>query len=224
MVKNKPAAELVLDELLRGVDSGDYLPGQRVNAASLGKKLGLSLAPVREALHVLAGQGVVELLPKRGAVLREMRNEDLRDYWSVLLALGRLGIELATVKAAEPDNAKRLRQEQAHLHRRLLEVNGSAFYKVTNRVHYLLNEIADNRFLHDLTSRYMILYWEKFLSEQLPYEDYRQDYIANYDQIIESVLRGDSRTAVAAWEYHVRWSVALIEGVNAPRPGQPWIG
>ena len=78
--------------------------------------------------------------------------------------------------------------------------------------------------MHDLTSRYMILYWEKFLADRLPYDKYRHDYILNHDRIIDAVLRGDSGAAVAAWEYHVRWSLAIIEGVNTPQPGQPWIG
>ena len=63
-----------------------------------------------------------------------------------------------------------------------------------------------------------------FLAERLPYDKFRKDYIHNYDRIIESLLRGDKAAAVAAWEYHVRWSVAIMDGVNTPQPGQPWIG
>lgn len=223
MTRKKPAAELVLEELLQGVDAGDYLPGERINAALLSKKMGLSLAPVREALHVLAGQGVVELLPRRGAILRRMTHEDVQDFWKVINAVGRLSIELATPKLADEEQAGRVRREMDGIREKLKVVTGPQFYQVTNGLHYLFNDIADNRFLHEITNRYMILYWEKFLVRVIPYDRYRADYVRNYQRIVDAVLCGDIPGAVAAWEYHVRWSIALANGENAPAPGQHWL-
>jgi len=218
------AAELVLEELLRGIDCGDYLPGERLNAASLSKRLGLSLAPVREALHILAGQGVVELLPKRGAILTPMTRDDVHDYWVVLVAIGRVGIELATPKMTHPANARALLDVQQTLHHELRSVSGTRFYHATYAVHNLFNEIADNRFLSLTTNNHLILYWERFLANEIPYDLYREDYVRNYDRIIDSVLLGDVPSAIAAWEYHVRWSLALINGDVKPQPGEPWVG
>ena len=223
MTKKKPAADLVLEELLGGIDSGDYLPGERINAAMISKKMGLSLAPVREALHILAGQGVVELLPRRGAILRKMTPKDVRDFWDIAAVVGRLGIELATPKLADEEQADRVRRKMDSIREKLKVATGPQFYQVTNGLHYLLNDIADNRFLHEITDRYMILYWEIFLVKEIPYDRYRADYIRNYQRIVDAVLCGDIQGAVAAWNYHVRWSLALANGVTEPAPGQHWL-
>ena len=60
------AAELVLAHILEEMSADRLRPGMRVNAAKVQQALDLSATPVREALSLLAGQGVVELLPDRG--------------------------------------------------------------------------------------------------------------------------------------------------------------
>ena len=66
------ASQRVLAELERGFRDGRYAPGQRLVAGDLAADLGMSRAPVREAFHILAGRGVLELTPNRGVRIREL--------------------------------------------------------------------------------------------------------------------------------------------------------
>ena len=61
MVDSSSSVERVLDEFLDKVRSGRYVPGQRLVAGDVARDLGCSRAPVREALHMLAGEGVLEM-------------------------------------------------------------------------------------------------------------------------------------------------------------------
>ena len=80
----------VLQFIIDGLATGRYEPGQRLNAASLCKELGLSKAPVREALHVLAGEGVIDMPKNRGAIIRDLTRQDLLDLWEAFaLTIGR---------------------------------------------------------------------------------------------------------------------------------------
>src|SRR6185437_11592232 len=88
----KSLVQSVYEVLMQGMDEGVYLPGQRIKAAELAKRLGLSRAPVREALHVLAGQGVVEMLPDKGAVLRVLSISELIQMYEVMGAVNTLGV------------------------------------------------------------------------------------------------------------------------------------
>ncbi len=68
--KRVPATERVLDHILAEMDAGRLAAGGRVNAARIASTLELSAAPVRERSALLAGRGVLDLLPDRGAVMR----------------------------------------------------------------------------------------------------------------------------------------------------------
>ena len=217
-----PLVQLVLDELLRGITSGDYGPGDRIVASGLCERLGLSLAPVREALHVLAGQGVVELHKNRGAVLRPMSPQDVIDFWPIVAAPASLAIRLAIQKIDLADNAARVEAEMALVIENANKATAFDFYVSTNEYHLTLNEIADNPFLGSLFNIYLIAYWEKFLADELPMRDFSGDYIRNYQRLTDAILTGDSRGAEAIWWYHVDWSIAILRGDDV-KPGETWI-
>src|SRR5688572_14705972 len=81
--------------LLENLDEGILHPGQRIKAAELAKRLGLSRAPVREALHVLAGQGFVELHPDKGAIIRALGMEDLIQIYEISGPITTVGVTAA---------------------------------------------------------------------------------------------------------------------------------
>ncbi|MBP0656595.1 GntR family transcriptional regulator, partial [Mycobacterium tuberculosis] len=64
------------------VFAGELRPGSKVDQDALAEKLGMSKLPVREALIALAGEGIIETIPRRGAFVADLAREDIRDhYW-----------------------------------------------------------------------------------------------------------------------------------------------
>jgi DNA-binding GntR family transcriptional regulator len=75
--------ELALDRLSREILSGRVVPGERLVEEQLTRRLGISRAPLREALRLLAQQGLVEHIPRRGARVATLSDTDVRQLYEV---------------------------------------------------------------------------------------------------------------------------------------------
>lgn len=84
------------DEQLRSaIASGDLAPGERLNEVAVAKRLGISPTPVREAFRDLEQAGLIEVIPHRGARVRELTERDLAEIYSLRAHLEQMGIRLA---------------------------------------------------------------------------------------------------------------------------------
>lgn len=106
---DRPLRSLVCDELRRLVITGELTPGTRLVENRLAARLGVSRNPVREALQTLAGEGFVELLPRRGAVVAQVSPEQAGDLFDIRMALEPLAARLAA-RNASPEHLEQLRQ------------------------------------------------------------------------------------------------------------------
>src|SRR4051812_36572022 len=77
------AQQHAVDWLRRLIIAGELRPGQRVNQEDLAERIGVSVAPVREALRALEQEGQVTYLPRRGYFVTELRVEDLREIYEL---------------------------------------------------------------------------------------------------------------------------------------------
>jgi DNA-binding GntR family transcriptional regulator len=77
------AQQHAVEALRRLVVGGVLRPGARVNQEDVAAQLGLSVAPVREALRVLEQEGQLTYLPRRGYFVTELRLEDLREIYEL---------------------------------------------------------------------------------------------------------------------------------------------
>lgn len=202
--------------LLDGLDEGNLRPGQRIKAAELAKRLGLSRAPVREALHILAGQGLVELLPDKGAVMRKLTREDLIQIYEVSGAVVSVGVVGAARRIHEGDNAARVRQAADRIKASAHEPPSYKFYLVLNDFHYLLNEIAEKPYVDFLMGLLNIEYWNRFLAGAIDLHQHIPGYIANYSRLADAVVAGDVRAAEAIMASHIEWSIGLLRASENP--------
>ena len=125
---------------------GRLAPGQRVHEGQLGLSLGISRTPLREALKYLASEGLVDLIPGRGARVRRLEPQDVREMLDVLAALESLASRLVSVQASEEEIAG-LRA----LHERMLGFYRARdrleYYKCNQAVHSRIVSLSGNRFL-----------------------------------------------------------------------------
>jgi DNA-binding GntR family transcriptional regulator len=87
--------DLVVRELRGLIVSGEVRPGDRLVEERLTERFGVSRPPVREALRILEREGLVQRLPRRGAIVTPLDANDVREIYSLRWALERLAIELA---------------------------------------------------------------------------------------------------------------------------------
>jgi DNA-binding GntR family transcriptional regulator len=79
--------EAVLNQLRDMIIEGQLAPGARINEGQVGGALGVSRTPLREAIKTLASEGLVEIVPARGAVVRRFSEANIREILEVLKAL-----------------------------------------------------------------------------------------------------------------------------------------
>lgn len=84
--------ELAMDRLRRDILSGRTDPGERLVEEQLTRRLGISRAPLREAMRLLAQQGLVEHIPRRGARVATLSDDDVRELYEVRDVLERYAV------------------------------------------------------------------------------------------------------------------------------------
>ncbi len=105
---------------------GQLPPGTRIHEGQLGEALGVSRTPLREALKFLASEGLIELVPGRGALVRKLTPGDVRNMLDVLIALETLAGRLACARASDADIGKV----------RVLHDEMMRFYEARDRLEY----------------------------------------------------------------------------------------
>jgi len=105
----------VAETLRDGVRTGRYVPGQRLVEADLTGELKLSRGPIREALKLLAAEGIIELHRHRGAYLRQLTRREVNDILAIQESLTGLAARLAAERINEDNHRARFKQAYAAL-------------------------------------------------------------------------------------------------------------
>ena len=101
--KYMPLRDVVFYTLRQAILKGEMEPGERLMEIQLAKKLGVSRTPIREAIRKLELEGLVIMIPRRGAEVAGITEKALRDVLEVRRSLEELAIELAVARMKEDD-------------------------------------------------------------------------------------------------------------------------
>ena len=118
------------------------VPGSWIDEQTLATEFGLSRTPLREALKVLASEGLVTMKPRRGAYVTEVSERDLVEVYH-LLALLESDAAAAVARAATREQIAELEALHAELESQV--AHRDRFFAANERFHLRLLEIADNR-------------------------------------------------------------------------------
>ncbi|MDJ0969130.1 MAG: GntR family transcriptional regulator [Kiloniellales bacterium] len=138
---------------LRGmILQGELQAGERIPERELCDRFGISRTPLREALKVLATEGLIDLLPNRGAAVSRISAEGLREAFQVMGALEALGGELACARITDTEIAAiRQLHERMVGHYRAGRLND--YFALNQKIHEAILAAAENRMLTELYGR-----------------------------------------------------------------------
>ena len=108
-----PLRDVVFNTLRQAILRGELKPGERLMEIQLANKLGVSRTPIREAIRKLELEGLVLMIPRKGAEVAEITEKNMRDVLEVRKALEELAVQLACEKitAEEIDEMKKAAEE-----------------------------------------------------------------------------------------------------------------
>lgn len=142
-IERRPLHEEVLGHLRDRIVSGELPPGGRLNERVLCEQLGISRTPLREAIKMLAAEGLVELLPNRGAIVTPLKAAQIADTLAVMGALEAVAGGLACANASEAaiGEIRALHFEMLAYHARN-DLDG--YFKCNQRIHDRIIEASGN--------------------------------------------------------------------------------
>lgn len=153
-IARRPLHEEAADRLRDMIIEGQLVPGDRIPEQAICDRLGVSRTPLREALKMLAAEGLVVLQPNRGATVANPSAEEVDQTFRVIGAMEALAGELACENVNEADIAEiRALHYQMVLHRTRQEL--PEYFRLNQQIHERLVEASRNRVLVD-TYRQMI--------------------------------------------------------------------
>ena len=137
--------DFTINALREGIRDHSFAPGQRLIVADITKRLGVSAGPVREAIRRLNGEGLVDVQPNRGAVVRRFEAADIAEIFSVREAVEARAAELAALNIDLGDNRRRLDEIAAEAAEATAE-GGTRYIDHNARFHRLIYDMAGGTF------------------------------------------------------------------------------
>jgi DNA-binding GntR family transcriptional regulator len=215
--------------LLKEIVNGQIRSGEHLVTQALARRFGVSHTPVREALVMLAGMGLVDVAPNRGAIVRRMTAREVREICqvrraleceTVRLACGRIDVD--QLQGLRFDLQRIITVEPHDQHRIVAEAR-----EVDSRLHDLISSRCGNAFLVHELGRLKTLF-RAFRDAAWDRSEARNDYhrlaaeAHEHLAIVEALLRGDRAGAVRAMARHIAsgmtyWCRALPDLPSRPR-------
>ena len=138
--------EEVAESLRQRIFNRELVPGSWIDELKIAEAYGISRTPLREALKVLAAEGLVTMKVRRGAYVTEVSERDLADVYHLLSLLesDAVGVVAATATKLQLAELEALHQELEKA-AKPENLNTAAFFEINERFHLRLLEIANNR-------------------------------------------------------------------------------
>jgi len=138
--------EQVAQRLRQMLVENQIAPGAKLNERELAEVLQVSRTPLREAIKMLAAEGLVELLPNRGAIAVELTEDDVLATFEVMAGLEAMSGELAARRITDGELAE-IRAMHFEMMAAYTRRDLSAYYRLNSQIHRAINAAAKNKVL-----------------------------------------------------------------------------
>lgn len=211
-----PLRDVVFNTLRQAILTGELKPGERLMEIHLANKLGVSRTPIREAIRKLELEGLVTMIPRRGAEVAQITEKSMNDVLEVRRALDALCVELACDRITDEEleslkqacegfeaavrtkDVKKIAQADVALHDIIVRATGN------QRLIQLVNNLSEQMY------RYRFEYIKDSSQHETLIEEHRIIY--------QSIVRKDKETAAAAARTHIdNQEKAIIRRIRLDR-------
>lgn len=215
-VNGTTLARHIRDALIDRILSGELAPGSRLKDKEIGAMFGTSSTPVREALRLLAQDGLVEILPYRGCVVRSVDAQELAEIFDVRIILEGHAARQAAARLT-PALLKQLEAVVVEHEAAVAAHDGERAGAAGHRFHRLVAEAAGNR---TLAFGLQHLYNRSHVAHQIYKREAPPADSPPYRTILEALRAGDGERAEALMVAHIAFRKArMAEALHIPMTG-----
>lgn len=196
-----PLRDFVFITLRQSILTGELKPGERLMEIHLAHKLGVSRTPIREAIRKLELEGLVTMVPRRGAEVAQITEKSMGDVLEVRRALDALCAELACDRITE-DELRALKQSCDNFEQSVNDGDVQRIAQADVALHDIIVRATGNQRLIQLVnnlSEQMFRYRFEYIKDGAQH----QTLIEEHRIIYQSIVGKDRETAAAAAKTHI---------------------
>lgn len=212
--------ESAYDRLKEDIRTNQLPPGFQATEPEFAQRLGMSRTPVREALIRLEAEGLVELIPRRGARVLPISPEDMREIYQILTALEPAAAADIAARRLSDDQLAPLDNATSDMEAALKKNNLDRWADADDRFHLTLLDLYGNQRLKNfVTSLLDQVHRARIVTLRL--RDLPTRSTAEHRDIVEHLRRGDTSAARRAFRQHrQRTGKELMEILEKYKLGQ----
>lgn len=215
--------QVVADALRDAIVSGRIAPGQRLREVPLANQLGVSRGPIREAIRLLGHDGLLTIVPNRGAVVPEPTSADVLEVYAMRAALGSLALHKLML-GGEPVQLGTL---QRHLERFERAVDAGRAQRAADADLGYQCAIVSGAGLPRVTREFDRLTWHVRIfiaTMDIRYDDKLEQMLSEVRGLHAAIVSGDHRHAEQLWrEKFERWVRDFIGQMAADFDRDLWV-
>jgi len=208
-----PLRDLVYNNVRTAILSGGFAPGKRLMEVELAEMLGVSRTPVREALRKLEMEGFIDILPRKGAVVKVISTKDIQDLLEIRASLDELATRIACQKMTESDK-KELKEVGEEFSEAVSNNDTISVIQTDIKFHDIIFASTQNEKLIQIINnlkeqiyRYRVLYIRD--------KSYLRNIVKEHNEIVLSIMKGDAKRAGEAAVIHIQnQESALIKALK----------
>jgi DNA-binding GntR family transcriptional regulator len=200
-LNNRPLYEDVADRLREQIFAKQLAPGSWLDEQSLADQFGISRTPMREAIKVLAAEGLVTIKMRRGAYVTEIAKNDLEQIFTILSLLEGEAAKQTAMKATE-DELNQLDYWHHRLEKAAADRDIEQFFENNVKFHELIQEIAGNRWMNGVIAdlRKVLKLHRR---DSLTSTGRLQSSLLEHREILSALLKRDQMGAETAMRKHM---------------------
>lgn len=208
---DRPSLHKLVVERVRDLIVDGTLPaGQRINEVQLCGQLGVSRTPLREALKVLASEGLVELSRNRGAIVAVLSEREIRDMIMLMSRLEAFAAE-TVVRRLNPAALAELEARHAAILEAFERGDRQAYFKLNQGFHLDIVRLADNVVLSPIhAALHARMKRVRYLGNDVP--GHWAESVEEHKRIMAAFAAGDALAAAGAMQAHLEnaWRRAAV--------------
>lgn len=196
-----PLRDVVFNTLRQAILKGELAPGERLMEIQLAEKLGVSRTPIREAIRKLELEGLVLMIPRKGAEVAKISEKSLKDVLEVRRSLEELAIELACQRMTETD-FQELERVEATFREVVKKGSSMEIAEMDEKYHDVIYDATRNaRLVQILNNLREQMY--RYRLEYIKDEDKRQILMIEHEKIMKALMGRHVAEAKRAIREHI---------------------
>lgn len=197
-VERQPLNVIVYEKLKSSIVNGDIEPGTRITETTVSKQLNVSSTPVREAFRKLSAEGLITIVPWKGAIVQEYTSKQILDVYQCRTSLEELAVELAIPRM----DAAGIAQLKECVKKSMTCESHTEYVELNTKLHDLIYEYANNPTLMNLYNQIKDVVINNRIVTSYS-EERKQQIIQEHETIIKFIEQEDIDNAKSAVRDHI---------------------